>query len=78
MQSFDLAIGTATVLYPEASAEKTTVAVIVDVDPIELVQSRYRRGKSGDNFRWVSMSTIGRMRRRPYSRLLCRSCLAPR
>lgn len=50
VQSFDLAIGTATVLYPEASAEKTTVAVIVDVDPIELVQSRYRRGKSGDNF----------------------------
>jgi len=50
VQAFDLAIGTATVLYPEASAEKTTVAVIVDVDPIELVQSRYRRGKSGDNF----------------------------
>ena len=50
VQSFDLAIGTATILYPESSAEKTTVAVIVDVDPIELVQSRYRRGKSGDNF----------------------------
>ncbi|GAA3183958.1 hypothetical protein GCM10020255_079450 [Rhodococcus baikonurensis] len=78
VQSFDLAIGTATILYPESSAEKTTVAVIVDVDPIELVQSRYRRGKSGDNFSLGSTSTIGRMRRRPSSRLPCRSCFAPR
>ncbi|MGC0363950.1 3' terminal RNA ribose 2'-O-methyltransferase Hen1 [Rhodococcus sp. 27YEA15] len=44
VQVFDLAVGTATVLYPEASVTQTTIAVMVDVDPIDLVQSRSRRG----------------------------------
>ncbi|MCJ0902511.1 3' terminal RNA ribose 2'-O-methyltransferase Hen1 [Rhodococcus sp. ARC_M6] len=50
VQTFDLSVGKATVLYPNAGPEETTVALIVDVDPIELVQSRSRRGKGNDSF----------------------------
>jgi hypothetical protein len=39
-QTFDLAFGTAHVFYPEATVERCSVALIVDVDPIGLVPGR--------------------------------------
>ncbi len=45
-QSVDLSFGRAHVFYPEASAERCTVALLLDVDPVGLV--RGRRGPEGD------------------------------
>src|SRR5580698_5067268 len=45
-QSFNLSFGKAHVFYPEASKERCTVALLVEVDPIGLV--RNRRGPSGE------------------------------
>ena len=45
-QSFDLSFGTAHVVYPEATAERCTVALVLDVDPVGLV--RGRRGPEGE------------------------------
>ncbi len=45
-QSFELTFGQAHVFYPEASAERTTVALLLDVDPVGLV--RERRGPAGE------------------------------
>ncbi len=41
-QTFDLSFGRAHVIYPEASEERCTLALILDVDPVGLV-----RGKAG-------------------------------
>jgi len=46
VQSFELAFGVAHVLYPDASAERCTVALLLDVDPVGLV--RTKGGPSGD------------------------------
>src|SRR6266542_6633759 len=46
-QSFSLTFGKAHVSYPEASAERCTVALLVEVDPVGLVRNRRRpRGES--------------------------------
>jgi 3' terminal RNA ribose 2'-O-methyltransferase Hen1 len=45
-QSFDLSFGVAHVFYPEASSERCTVALLVEVDPVGLV--RNRRGPKGE------------------------------
>src|SRR6185369_1104871 len=45
-QSFSLTFGKAHVFYPEATPERCTVALLVEVDPIGLV--RKRRGPSGE------------------------------
>lgn len=37
-QSFDLAFGKAHVFYPEAREDKTTVALLLDIDPVQLVR----------------------------------------
>jgi 3' terminal RNA ribose 2'-O-methyltransferase Hen1 len=47
-QAFELAFGTAHVFYPEASAERCTAALLLDIDPIGLV--RNRRGPAGEGF----------------------------
>ncbi len=39
-QSFDVAVGTAHVLWPEATSERSTVALLLEVDPIALVRGR--------------------------------------
>ena len=39
-QTFDLSFGQAHVFYPEASAERCTMALLLDVDPIGLVRGR--------------------------------------
>jgi 3' terminal RNA ribose 2'-O-methyltransferase Hen1 len=45
-QEVALSFGTARVFYPEASPERCTVALLVDVDPVGLV--RHRRGPAGE------------------------------
>jgi 3' terminal RNA ribose 2'-O-methyltransferase Hen1 len=45
-QSFDLGFGQAHVFYPEASEERCTAALLLDVDPVGLV--RGRRGPAGE------------------------------
>ena len=47
-QTAELSFGTAHVVYPEASAQRCSAALLVDVDPIALVRSR--RGPSGNDF----------------------------
>lgn len=46
VQSFDLSFGKAHVFYPEATPERCTAALLLDVDPVALV--RTRRGPSGE------------------------------
>ncbi|MDF9828165.1 3' terminal RNA ribose 2'-O-methyltransferase Hen1 [Ereboglobus sp. PH5-10] len=45
-QTFDLTFGKAHVFYPEATAERCTAALLVEVDPVALV--RNRRNPSGE------------------------------
>ena len=40
VQNFDLAFGKAHVFYPEASADRCTAALLLDVDPVALVRGR--------------------------------------
>lgn len=46
VHSFDLSFGKAQVFYPEATEERCTAALLLDVDPIGLVRSR--RGPAGE------------------------------
>jgi 3' terminal RNA ribose 2'-O-methyltransferase Hen1 len=46
VQSFPLAFGQAHIFYPVAAAERCTVAMLLDIDPIGLV--RNRRGPAGE------------------------------
>jgi 3' terminal RNA ribose 2'-O-methyltransferase Hen1 len=46
VQSFPLSFGQAHVFYPEATAERCTAALLLDVDPVGLV--RQRRGPAGE------------------------------
>ena len=46
LHSFELSFGQAHVFYPEASAERCTAALLLDVDPVGLV--RNRKGPSGE------------------------------
>ena len=38
LQTIDLAVGKAHIFYPECSVERTTVALMLDVDPIDMVR----------------------------------------
>lgn len=40
LQSFEVAVGTAHVFYPEARPERTTAALLLELDPIELARSK--------------------------------------
>ena len=46
-QYFPLNFGTAYVFYPKVSAEETTVCLLLDMDPLELVRGKADRQKSG-------------------------------
>src|ERR1041384_8564188 len=46
LHSFELSFGKAHVFYPEASNERCTAALLLDVDPVGLV--RRRRGPAGE------------------------------
>ncbi|MBC6610102.1 3' terminal RNA ribose 2'-O-methyltransferase Hen1 [Hymenobacter sp. BT507] len=48
LQSVDIAYGQAHVFYPEATAERCTAALLLDIDPIALV--RNHRGPAGEGF----------------------------
>jgi 3' terminal RNA ribose 2'-O-methyltransferase Hen1 len=48
IQTFDLSFGQAHVFYPEATAERCTAALLLDIDPIQLF--RRRRGTTGSGF----------------------------
>lgn len=48
MHEKELPFGVARVCYPEASADRCTAALIVDIDPVELV--RGRRGQQANSF----------------------------
>src|SRR4028118_1486093 len=47
LQTFDMSIGHVHVFYPEATEDRCTAALLLDIDPIGLV--RGRRGFRGDN-----------------------------
>lgn len=40
VQEFKQSFGTVTVFYPEATEERCTVALMLDVDPVQLARSR--------------------------------------
>jgi 3' terminal RNA ribose 2'-O-methyltransferase Hen1 len=46
-QSFEVAGGTAHVVWPEASSDRSTVALVLEVDPIALVRTKGNRGEEG-------------------------------
>ena len=48
LQSFDVSVGVAHVLYPEAGERRTTAALLLEVDPVGLVRGRH--GPSGEGF----------------------------
>lgn len=48
LQSFLMSFGKAHVFYPEASAERCTAALLLDVDPVSLVRGRGGAGGGGD------------------------------
>src|SRR3954453_16299762 len=47
VQTFELPVGTAHVLYPEATAQRCTAALLLEVDPVALVRGR---GASQDQY----------------------------
>lgn len=60
VQPFDVSVGTAHVFYPEASGERCTAALLLEIDPIGLV--RGRRGAAVEGF------TLGQyVNDRPYA-----------
>lgn len=42
VQTFELPVGTATVFYPESTAERVTAALLLEVDPIGMVKRRLK------------------------------------
>ncbi|MDR2452255.1 MAG: hypothetical protein LBE85_10945 [Candidatus Accumulibacter sp.] len=51
-QVFELSYGRAFVFYPEVSGEKTTIALLLDIDPVDL--ARGRTGAAGGLFDYVN------------------------
>ncbi len=49
-QTFDLSFGRAHVFYPEASSERCTAALLLDVDPVALVRGRPGAGGTLDQY----------------------------
>jgi hypothetical protein len=47
LQTFDLGGGQAHVFYPKASPEHCTAALLLDIDPLQLAQTRHA-SRSGD------------------------------
>ena len=47
-QTFELSVGKAHVFYPESNEDKTTISLLLDIDPIDMV--RGSRNLGGDNF----------------------------
>ncbi len=47
LQSVDLSIGKAHVFYPESSSTRTTVALLLDIDPIDMVRGKRNLSRKG-------------------------------
>ncbi|HEX6808606.1 MAG TPA: 3' terminal RNA ribose 2'-O-methyltransferase Hen1 [Gemmatimonadaceae bacterium] len=54
VQSFDLTFGRGHVFYPEASAERCTAALLLDIDAVHLVRGRQHGGDSGPLGQYVN------------------------
>src|SRR5689334_14999299 len=54
VQSFDLAFGKAHVFYPEATEERCTAALLLQVDPVGLVRGRSGSGEGGPLEQYVN------------------------
>lgn len=54
VQSFALSFGQAHVFYPEASPERCTAALLLDVDPVALVRRRGSTAESGPLEQYVN------------------------
>lgn len=54
VQSFDLSFGRAVVFYPEATEERCTAALALDVDPVGLVRGKGGPGSSGGLDQYVN------------------------
>jgi hypothetical protein len=75
-QSFDVATGTVHVVWPEVTDVRSTVAVLLEVDPVALV--RGRSGAATPASRCRSTSTTARTRRRRCCRWRWARCSGPR
>jgi 3' terminal RNA ribose 2'-O-methyltransferase Hen1 len=74
MQTFDTAAGSAHVFYPEASPQRCTAALLLEVDPVALVRGRANSANSASsasNAKNASRSTDGELAQyvndRPYA-----------
>jgi 3' terminal RNA ribose 2'-O-methyltransferase Hen1 len=56
LQSVDLAVGKAHIFYPESSPERTTAALLLDIDPIQLVPYINDRPYVASSFMSVALS----------------------
>src|SRR5271155_2365254 len=74
VHGFDLSFGKATVFYPEATAERCTVCLLLEVDPIGMV--RRKSGPAGDGGIFGNTSTTARMSPRHFYRSPFRRYLA--
>ena len=54
MHSFELSFGKAHIFYPEASAERCTAALLLDVDPVGLVRGRHGQHEGGTLDQYVN------------------------
>ncbi|WP_025155492.1 3' terminal RNA ribose 2'-O-methyltransferase Hen1 [Leifsonia aquatica] len=54
VHTFDLPVGAAHVFYPEATPERCTAALLLEIDPVELVRSKRFRGDSGTLAHYVN------------------------
>jgi len=69
-QTTDMSFGHVHVVYPEASTDRCTAALIVEIDPVGLV--RDRKGPKGNDF-----SLAQYVNDRPYAAQPRPSCLSP-
>src|SRR5258708_20597506 len=54
LQTEDLSFGKAYVFYPEATAERCTAALLVEIDPVALVRGRGPAGEGGQLEQYVN------------------------
>lgn len=54
VQTEDVSFGTATVFYPEATPEKCTAALLLEIDPVGLVRGRGPAGEGGQLEQYVN------------------------
>lgn len=54
VQAFNASVGTVHVFYPEVAPERTTVAMLLEVDPIALVRNKSFRGDAGSLDHYVN------------------------